>query len=123
MITKKNTKRVILAEYFELTAPSQFTAVMPNQIELDYGLQNVVVEFSDGATKTVNIILNFLFADPANSFRQDNNIILADDLKLSNIPINVDTVINMDYVYGTEEEFLSFVRNFYADNKFEITFK
>lgn len=123
MITNKNTKRVILAEYFELTAASQFTAVMPNQIELDYGLQNVVVEFSDGATKTVNIILNFLFADPANSFRQDNNIILADDLKLSNIPINVDTAINMDYVYGTEEEFLSFVRNFYADNKFEITFK
>ena len=123
MITKKNTKRVILAEYFELTGPSQFTAVMPNQIELDYGLQNVVVEFSNGATKTVNIILNFLFADPANSFRQDNNIILADDLKLSNIPINVDTAINMDYVYGTEEEFLSFVRNFYADNKFEITFK
>lgn len=123
MTTNKNTKRVILSKYFELTGPSQFTATMPNQIELDYGLQSVVVEFSDTPTKTVNIILNFLFAEPADSFRQDNNIILAGDLKLTNIPINIDTVINMDYVYGTEEEFLNFVRNFYADNKIEITYE
>ena len=119
----KNTKRKMLVNYFELSAPSQFTAVMPQDVEIEYALENVVVEFSDTATKTMNVILNFLFEDPANSFWQDNNIKIAGDLTLSSIPVNVGTVINLDYVFDTEENFLGLVRNFYADNRLDILYK
>lgn len=122
-MSRGNTTRSILRSYFELSGTSQFTAVMPQDVEVDYGLENVVVEFSDTATKTMNVILNFLFEEPANSFWQDNNIKIAGDLTLSNIPVNVGTVINLDYVFDTEENFLGFVRNFYADNVLEILYK
>ena len=122
-MSRGNTTRSILRNYFELSAPSQFTAVMPQDVEIEYALENVVVEFSDTATKTMNVILNFLFEDPANSFWQDNNIKIAGDLTLSSIPVNVGTVINLDYVFDTEENFLGLVRNFYADNVLEILYK
>ena len=119
----KNTKRKMLVNYFELSAPSQFTAVMPQDVELDYGLENVGVEFSDTATKTMNVILNFLFEEPANSFWQDNENQIAGDFTRSNIPVNVGTVINLDYVFDTEANFLGLVRNFYADNRLDILYK
>ena len=119
----KNTKRQILRNYFQLSGPSQFTATMPLNTEINYGLESVVVEFSDESTKTLNVILNFLFEAPANYFWQYNNIEIAGDLLLNNIPVNVGTVINMDYIFDTEENFLGFVQNFYADNRFEIFYK
>ena len=81
--------RVILRNYFELTAPSQFTMNLPQQEEIYYGLDNVVIEFSNSATKTLNVILNFLFEAPADTFYQNNTIKLAGDLLLDSIPINV----------------------------------
>ena len=119
----KNTKRKMLVNYFELSGQNQFTAVMPQDVDIDYGLNNVIIEFSNTATKTVNVILNFLFEEPANSFWQDNNIKIAGDLTISNIPSNVGTVISLDYVFNTEENFLGFVRNFYADNRLDILYK
>lgn len=123
MTTNKNTKKVSLRNYFKITGVHQMTAIMPVSEDLDYGLSNVVLEFSDTATKTINIILNFLFEEPANDFHLKNSITLAGDLTLDNIPVNVGTVINMDYVFDTEEDFLWFETNFIADNRLEIEFK
>ncbi len=123
MITNKNTKKVSLRNYFKITAPHQMTATMPVAEDLDYGLNNVVLEFSNTSTKTVNVILNFLFANSANDFYLKNIIILANDLVLDNLPINVGTVIDMDYVFDTEENFLAFEKNFIADNSLKIKFK
>jgi hypothetical protein len=122
-LSKKNTTRQIMVNYFELSAPSQFTATMPLYVETDYGLTDMVIEFSDESTKTVNVILNFLFEAPANYFWQYNDIEIAGDLLLNNIPVSVGTIIDMDYVFDTEENFLGFVRNFYADNRVDILYK
>ena len=123
MINQKNPTRTILRSYFEASGVQEYTATMPTNVDTTYGLSNVVMTFSDQATKTLNIALNFLFEDPADSFRTDNNIIIAGGLTLDNIPINVGTVINMDYVFDTEEEYLDFTQGFYADNSLEIVYK
>ena len=119
----KNTKRRILASYFENSGVNQYTATMPTDIDIDYGLSNIVIEFSNVPTKTINIVLNFQFEAPASDFWQKNNIILFGDLTLDNIPINVGTVINMDYVFNSEEDFLSMYNQVFSDNVIEIEYK
>ena len=119
----KNTIRRVLRNYFENSGLNQYTATMPTDIDIDYGLRDVVIEFSDYATKTINIVLNFQFEAPANDFWQKNNIVLFGDLTLDNIPINVGTVINMDYVFDSEEEFLGMYSQVFSDNVIEIEYK
>jgi hypothetical protein len=120
---KKNTTRKMMVNYFESSGLNEFTATMPLDVETDYGLVDVIIEFSDESTKTANITLNFLFEAPANYFWQYNNIKIAGDLLLKNIPVNVGTVISMSYVFDTEKNFLGFVKNFYADNRIDILYK
>lgn len=105
---------------FEITGPSQFTANLNTGIEIEYGLQNIIIEFSDNATKTINIILNFLYEEPADYFWQNNRLVLGSDLQLTNIPFNIGTEINMDYVFDTEEQFSDFKSNFIGNRVFEI---
>lgn len=112
--------RVILRNYWGNSGANQYTMNLPLNAELHYGLDNVVIEFSNSATKTLNVILNFLFEAPADTFYQNNTIKLAGDLHLTNIPVNVGTVINMDYVFDAEDEFVAFFDNFIHDQVLEI---
>lgn len=105
---------------FEITGPSQFTANFDLGIEIEYGLQNIIVEFSDNATKTVNVILNFLFEAPADYFWKNNSLVLGSDLQLTNIPFNIGTEINMDYVFDSELDFTDFESDFIHNRVIEI---
>ena len=112
MIVSKNTTRVALRNYFKMTNVNRY-----------YGLSNVILEFSNSATKTIDVTLNFLFEEPANDFHLKNNIVLAGDLTLDDLPLNTGTAISTSYVFSDEKSFLSFYQNFLADNNLEIEFK
>jgi hypothetical protein len=123
MIVSKNTTRVALRNYFKMTNVNRYTATMPIATDFDYGLSNVILEFSNSATKTIDVTLNFLFEEPANDFHLKNNIVLAGDLTLDDLPLNTGTAISTSYVFSDEKSFLSFYQNFLADNNLEIEFK
>ena len=107
---------------FNITAPSQFTANLLNEVEIveEYGLESIVLEFSNIPTKTLNVILNFLYEEPADYFWQNYNLTVSSDLNLTNIPFNIGTEINMDYVFDNELDFTDFVSNFINNSVIEI---
>ena len=119
----KNTTRKILSKYFENSGTNQYTAVMPIDVDVEYGISDIVIEFSETSQKTLNIIINFLFEEPANYFWQKNNIKFFGDLYIDNIPVNIGTVINMDYVFDSEDGFLSMYSQVFSDNSIEISYK
>ena len=119
----KNTTRKILSRYLGNSGLNQYTAVMPVDVDVEYGISNIVIEFSETSQKTLNIIINFLFEAPANDFWQKNNIKFFGDLHIDNIPANTGAVINMDYVFDSEDEFLSMYTQVFSDNSIEISYK
>lgn len=107
---------------FNISAPSQFTANLLNEVEIveEYGLESIVLVFSNTSTKTLNVVLNFLFEEPADYFWQHYNLTISDDLHLTSIPFNIGTVIDMDYVFDNESDFIAFERDFIHDRVIEI---
>ena len=107
---------------FEITGPSQFTANLLNETEIvkQYGLESIVIEFSNTQTKTLNVILNFLYEEPADYFWQNYNLTISSDLQLTNIPFNIGTEINMDYVFDSELDFTDFESDFIHNRVIEI---
>ena len=119
----KNTKRKILSKYFENSGHNKYTATVPIDVDIEYGISNIVIEFSETSLKTLNIVINFLFEEPASDFWQKNNIKFFGDLYLDNIPANIGTVINMDYVFDSEDDFISMYSQVFSDNLIEISYK
>jgi hypothetical protein len=119
----KNTTRRILRGYFENSGANQYTAIMPTDVDLNYGLSDIVIVFSDASSKTISIALTFQFDAPADDFWQKNNIILFGDLTLDNIPVSIGTAINMDYIFDSEEDFLGMYSQVFSDNVIEIEYK
>jgi len=107
---------------FKITGLNQFTADLlgSEAIVEKYGLKNIVLEFSNTQTKTLNVLLDFLFEEPANDFSQKYDLIISSDLQLTNLPANVGTIIDMDYVFDSEQEFLEFEANFIHNQVFQI---
>jgi len=107
---------------FNISGPSQFTADLLNEVEIveEYGLESIVIEFSNTQTKTINVILNFLFEEPADYFWQHYNLVISGDLQLKNIPFSIGTEINMDYVFDNESDFIAFELDFIHDRVIEI---
>lgn len=119
----KNTKRRILSRYLENSGNNQYTATVPADVDIEYGISNIVIGFSETSLKTLNIVINFLFEEPASYFWQNNNIKFFGDLYLDNIPANTGTVINMNYVFDSEDDFISMYSQVFSDNLIEISYK
>lgn len=106
--------------------PNIFTIEASQEMKLATGLDNIVFTANQDGSNSVNVELNFLFAEPASDFANDTEWlkVLGDYKQLtSGLPAAVDTKISDVWFFLNENEFLAFERELFTDVLLELKLK
>jgi hypothetical protein len=106
--------------------PNIFTIEASEEMKLATGLDNVVFTANKDGSHTANVVLNFLFADPASQFANTTEWlkVLGDYKQLtSGLPAAVDTQISDVWTFVNGNEFLAFERELFTDVLLELKLK
>lgn len=95
----------------------------PEQVKGDLGVDYVVFNFSDNPANFVDVTIEFLFQDPANTFIADDGKILFCGSYLFDGWIQRDgangvgTAAGESFFFSTDEAYNNFVAEFLADER------
>jgi hypothetical protein len=106
--------------------PNIFTIDTSEEMKLATGLDNVIFTVNKDGSFSVNVELNFLFADPASQFANTTEWlkVLGDYKELtSDLPAAVDTQIADVWSFINEDELLAFERELFTDVLLELKLK
>ena len=106
--------------------PNIFTIEASQEMKLATGLDNIVFTANQDGSNSVNVELNFLFADVASDFANTTEWfkVLGDYKQLtSSLPAAVGTQISDVWFFLNENEFLAFERELFTDVLLELKLK
>lgn len=106
--------------------PNIFTIEASQEMKLATGLDNIVFTVNKDGSFSANVVLNFLFAQPASDFANDTEWFkVSGDYKqlTSGLPASVDTQISYGWIFANNEEFTAFERELFTDVLLELKLK
>ena len=106
--------------------PNIFTIETSNEMKLATGLDNIIFTVNKDGSFSVNVELNFLFADPASQFANTTEWFkVSGDTKelTSDLPAAVGTKISDVWFFLNENELLGFAGGLFTDVLLELKLK
>ena len=110
----------------DFQAPNTYKIETSNEQKLATGLDNIFFDFNRDGSYSVDIELNFLFADPASDFATSTEWFkIAGDYKelTSDLPASVGTQITDSWIAPNEDEFIAFEQQLISDVLLELKLK
>ena len=118
--------RLIVRRGVSLQNTNIFTIDTSKEMKLATGLDNIVFTVNKDGSFSVNVDLNFLFANTASDFVNDTEWfkVLGDYKQLtSTLPASVDTQISDVWAFINQDDFLAFERQLFTDVSLELKLK
>ena len=118
--------RLIVRRGLDLQLPNIFTIETSEEMKLATGLNNIVFTVNKDVTNSVNVELNFLFADPASDFANTTEWFkVSGDFKelTSELYAANDTKISDVWAFPNEDALLDFERELFTDVSLELKLK
>ena len=110
----------------DFQAPNTYKIETSNEQKLATGLDNIFFDFNRDGSYSVDIELNFLFAEPASDFATSTEWFkIAGDYKelTSDLPASVGTQITDSWLFANPQEFEAFEDQLIFDNLLELKIK
>ena len=118
--------RILVRNAIEFQAPNTYKITTSEEQKLSTGLDNIFIDFNRDGSFSVDIELNFLFANTATDFAAytDWFEISGDYRELtSELPAAVDTQITDSWFFENQQEFEAFERQLVFDMLLELKLK